>query len=74
MIHRSTRVPIGSRSAIHFTVSTVSCHSRTASATCIGSSNPDIRSLCLNYELMLRLQDKTVAHGAKKIFYGRLEH
>jgi cardiolipin synthase A/B len=42
--------------------------------TYIGSSNLDIRSLSLNYELMLRLQDKTVAHEAKRIFDGRLEH
>jgi cardiolipin synthase A/B len=42
--------------------------------TYIGSSNLDIRSLNLNYELMLRLQDKTVAQEAKKIFDARLEH
>jgi len=34
----------------------------------IGSSNLDIRSLNLNYELMLRLEDKTVAVEAREIF------
>jgi len=40
--------------------------------TYVGSSNLDIRSLNLNYELMLRLQDKTVSSGAQKIFEERL--
>lgn len=42
--------------------------------TYLGSSNLDIRSLNLNYEVMLRLRDKTVAQEAKQIFAGRLEH
>jgi cardiolipin synthase len=42
--------------------------------TYIGSSNLDIRSLNLNYELMLRLPDKTIAQEAKGIFDERLEH
>src|SRR6202142_2882302 len=37
-------------------------------AVYIGSSNLDIRSLNLNYELMLRLEDKAVAVEARKIF------
>ena len=40
----------------------------------LGSSNLDIRSLNLNYEVMLRLRDKTVAQEAKQIFAERLEH
>lgn len=40
----------------------------------LGSSNLDIRSLNLNYELMLRLQDKTVSAQAGKIFDARLEY
>lgn len=40
--------------------------------TYIGSSNLDIRSLNLNYELMLRFQDQGVA--ATKIFDGYLAH
>ena len=42
--------------------------------TYLGSSNLDIRSLNLNYELMLRLPDKTVSQSAKKIFDARLEY
>ena len=42
--------------------------------TYLGSSNLDIRSLNLNYEVMLRLRDKTVAQEAKQIFADRLEH
>jgi len=40
----------------------------------VGSSNLDIRSLNLNYELMLRFADKTAAAGAQEIFAGLLEH
>jgi cardiolipin synthase len=39
-----------------------------------GSSNLDIRSLNLNYELMLRLEDKTVAVAAREIFERLLKH
>ena len=39
-----------------------------------GSSNLDIRSLNLNYELMLRLEDKTVAVEAREIFERLLKH
>jgi len=34
----------------------------------VGSSNLDIRSLNLNYELMLRFEDETAAVAARKIF------
>src|SRR6202012_5271825 len=44
------------------------------SNTYLGSSNLDIRSLNLNYELMLRLQDKTVATEARAIFDELLAH
>ena len=40
----------------------------------VGSSNLDIRSLNLNYELMLRFTDQTVAAAAQKIFERALEH
>jgi cardiolipin synthase len=40
----------------------------------IGSSNLDIRSLNLNYELMLRLEGKTVAVEAREIFERLLKH
>ena len=40
----------------------------------VGSSNLDIRSLNLNYELMLRLEDKTVAVEAREIFERLLKH
>ncbi len=40
--------------------------------TYIGSSNLDIRSLNLNYELMLRLQDETAAAQAREIFEASL--
>ena len=39
-----------------------------------GSSNLDIRSLNLNYELMLRFEDKTVATEAREIFERALKH
>ena len=42
--------------------------------TYAGSSNLDIRSLNLNYELMLRFEDKTVAAGAHEIFEQMLKH
>ena len=40
----------------------------------VGSSNLDIRSLNLNYELMLRFADKTVATEAREIFERALKH
>lgn len=40
--------------------------------TYIGSSNLDIRSLNLNYELMLRLQDESAAVKAREIFEASL--
>jgi cardiolipin synthase A/B len=43
-------------------------------ATYIGSANLDIRSLRLNYELVLRFNDKTVAAGANDIFENILTH
>lgn len=44
------------------------------SATYIGSANLDIRSLRLNYELIMRFQDKAVSSGACEIFEKMLEH
>ena len=40
----------------------------------VGSSNLDIRSLNLNYELMLRFEDKAVAKEAHEIFDQALKH
>jgi cardiolipin synthase len=40
----------------------------------VGSSNLDIRSLNLNYELMLRFEDKAVAMEAHDIFEQALKH
>jgi cardiolipin synthase A/B len=40
----------------------------------VGSSNLDIRSLNLNYELMLRFDDKTIATEAQEIFEHALKH
>ena len=40
----------------------------------IGSSNLDTRSLQINYELMLRLEDRALADGAREIFSGTLKH
>ena len=40
----------------------------------VGSSNLDIRSLNLNYELMLRFADETVAVGAREAFDCALKH
>ena len=42
--------------------------------TYLGSSNLDIRSLNLNYELTLRFADKTVAAEAQEIFENALKH
>jgi cardiolipin synthase len=42
--------------------------------TYLGSSNLDIRSLNLNYELMLRFEDRTIAAGAQEIFERTLKH
>jgi len=43
-------------------------------AVYVGSSNLDIRSLNLNYELMLRVEDETIAAGAREIFERLLKH
>jgi cardiolipin synthase len=40
----------------------------------VGSSNLDMRSLNLNYELMLRFDDKTSAAEAQEIFERALKH
>jgi cardiolipin synthase A/B len=40
----------------------------------IGSSNLDVRSLNLNYELMLRFEDKKAATEAQEIFESALKH
>lgn len=40
----------------------------------VGSSNLDVRSLNLNYELMLRFADKTFAAEAQEIFESALKH
>jgi cardiolipin synthase A/B len=42
--------------------------------TYVGSSNLDIRSLNLNYELMLRLADRATASSAREIFENVLKH
>jgi cardiolipin synthase len=42
--------------------------------TYIGSSNLDVRSLNLNYELMLRFGDKAIAAEAQAIFENTLKH
>jgi cardiolipin synthase A/B len=42
--------------------------------TYLGSSNLDIRSLNLNYELMLRFEDKAIAAGAQEIFECALKN
>jgi cardiolipin synthase len=42
--------------------------------TYIGSANLDIRSLRLNYELILHFNDKDIAAGAHEIFEKTLEH
>jgi cardiolipin synthase len=44
------------------------------SATYVGSANVDVRSLRINYDLMLRLDDKVIAAEAIKIFEEALEH
>jgi cardiolipin synthase len=40
----------------------------------VGSSNLDVRSLNLNYELMLRFEDKIIAAEAQEIFERALKH
>ena len=42
--------------------------------TYIGSANLDIRSLRLNYELIVRFHDRNIAEGAAEIFENILEH
>lgn len=42
--------------------------------TYAGSANFDVRSLKLNYELMLRFEAETIAAGARKIFDEALKH
>jgi cardiolipin synthase A/B len=42
--------------------------------TYIGSANLDIRSLRLNYELIMRFHDKTITAGAGEIFEEILKH
>jgi cardiolipin synthase len=42
--------------------------------TYVGSSNLDVRSLNLNYELMLRFENKTAAAEAREIFENTLKH
>jgi len=44
------------------------------SHTYVGSSNLDIRSLNLNYELMLRFEDKAIAAGAQELFEHALKY
>ena len=44
------------------------------SVTYVGSANLDIRSLRLNYELIMRFNDKAIAAGAGEIFEKILEH
>jgi cardiolipin synthase len=40
----------------------------------IGSANLDPRSLHINYELMIRFENKEIAKIARKIFTDNLEH
>jgi cardiolipin synthase len=40
----------------------------------VGSANLDVRSLKLNYELMLRFEDNNTAAGAREIFMRTLKH
>ena len=42
--------------------------------TYLGSANMDIRSLRLNYELIVRFDDKSIAAGATEIFEQILQH
>lgn len=42
--------------------------------TYVGSANLDVRSLRLNYELIMRINDKAIAAGAGEIFEKILEH
>lgn len=46
----------------------------TDGVTYTGSSNLDIRSLNLNYELMLRFEDAVITAGAQEIFARTLKH
>ncbi len=43
-------------------------------AAYVGSANFDVRSLKLNYELMVRFEDDTTADAAREIFDGALQH
>ena len=43
-------------------------------AVFVGSANFDVRSLKLNYELMLRWEDKTTVTAAREIFDDTLKH
>ena len=43
-------------------------------AVYVGSANLDIRSLKLNYEIMLRLKDEAIAEGARNYFERVLKH
>jgi cardiolipin synthase len=40
----------------------------------IGSSNLDPRSLQINYELMIRFQNREIANQAREVFAGSLKH
>ncbi|HEX3624148.1 MAG TPA: phosphatidylserine/phosphatidylglycerophosphate/cardiolipin synthase family protein [Verrucomicrobiae bacterium] len=42
--------------------------------TYVGSANLDIRSLRLNFELVIRFQDKAIAAGADEVFENILAH
>jgi cardiolipin synthase A/B len=43
-------------------------------AVFVGSANLDARSLSINYEVLARLPNKTVAEEAREIFEGDLKH
>ncbi|MGH7950787.1 MAG: phospholipase D-like domain-containing protein, partial [Limisphaerales bacterium] len=43
-------------------------------AAYVGSSNLDVRSLNLNYELMLRFEDEKIVAGAREIFENTLKN
>lgn len=40
----------------------------------VGSANLDQRSLCINYELMIRFENKDIAAQARDVFAGSLKH
>jgi cardiolipin synthase len=40
----------------------------------LGSANLDTRSLRINYELMIRFENKTIAKEAREIFSKNLKH